>query len=114
MAEPPNRPPDPDDETVIRDEWPKETIVQQRVDEVEQAPPGRRPPKIWPWLLALLVLVLAGLGALWYFSQDDEDDAASTTATAARTVTVPDVVGTTSSEATATAPPSPVVICLFG
>ena len=50
------------------------------------------------------MLVLGGLGALWYFNQDDDDDAAATTATAttARTVRVPDVVGTTSSEATAT------------
>jgi beta-lactam-binding protein with PASTA domain len=102
MTEPPERPPDPDDETVIRDEWgPEDETFVQRVEE-EEEPPGPRPPKIWPWLLALLVLVLGGLGALWYFTQDDEDDAAETTATAARTSPVPDVVGTTSSEATAT------------
>jgi eukaryotic-like serine/threonine-protein kinase len=102
MTEPPERPPGPDDETVIRDEWgPEDETFVQQVEEVEE-PPGPRPPKIWPWLLALLVLVLGGLGALWYFTQDDEDDAAETTATAARTASVPDVVGTTSSEATAT------------
>lgn len=90
------------DETVVRDEWDAEDETSvQRVEEAE-GPPGPRPPKIWPWLLALLVLVLGGLGALWYFTQDDEDDAAETTATAARTSPVPDVVGTTSSEATAT------------
>ena len=105
MAQPPDRPPGPDeDETVIRDEWgrEREVFVEQRTEEevVEGAP--RQPPKIWPWLLALLVLVLGGLGALWYFTQEDEDDAAETTATVARTAPVPDVVGTTSSEATAT------------
>jgi eukaryotic-like serine/threonine-protein kinase len=105
MAQPPDQPPDPhpDDETVIRDEWPPEDDVY--VEQTEDVPPPRRPPTIWPWLLAFLVLVLGGLGALWYFSQDDdEDDAAATTAveTVERTVAVPDVVGTTSSEATAT------------
>ena len=29
--------------------------------------PPRRMPVIWPWLLALLLLVLAGLGAYYYF-----------------------------------------------
>ena len=57
------------------------------------------------------MLVLGGLGAYFYFSQDDDEPAATTTTTAATTATaetavelvrVPDVVGTTSSEATAT------------
>ena len=56
------------------------------------------------------MLVLAGLGAYFYFSQDDDEPAATPTTTAATTthetsveqVRVPDVVGTTSSEATAT------------
>jgi serine/threonine-protein kinase len=60
-------------------------------------------------LLALLVLVLAGLGVAYFLTRDD-DDATTTTSTVATTtaatttaqVTVPDVVGTTSSEATAT------------
>jgi serine/threonine-protein kinase len=73
----PREPVDPVDETVVRDEWSDETVV---VDEREEIVPPRRPPLLWPWLLAFLVLVLGGLGAYWYFSQED-------------TSTVPAVVG---------------------
>ena len=50
------------------------------------------------------MLVLAGLGALYFLSRDDDEPAATTTSatTQAEERTVPDVVGTTSSEATAT------------
>jgi beta-lactam-binding protein with PASTA domain len=70
--------PAPVDETIVRDEWGPETVVQQRVvddgvvvEETETAP-RRKPPTIWPWLLALLLLVLVGLGAYLYFAQQDE------------------------------------------
>jgi serine/threonine-protein kinase len=66
-------------------------------------------------LLALLLLVLAGLGAAYFLTRDDDNNAATTTATTPTTtattaptttkvvsVSVPDVVGTTSSEATKT------------
>ena len=103
MVEPPPRDPrDPaEDETVVSDGWGPESDVfaEQEEEVVEEAP--RKPPTIWPWLLALLVLVLVGLGALYFLSRDD-DEPASTTATQAAERTVPDVVGTTSSEATAT------------
>jgi beta-lactam-binding protein with PASTA domain len=113
MAEPPRVPPDPDDETVIvppedetvvADDWGPETEV--FVEEEETGPPPPRRPVIWPWLLALLVFVLGGLGAYFLLARDDDEAQAPTTsstvATTTRQVTVPDVVGTTSSEATAT------------
>jgi serine/threonine-protein kinase len=98
MAEPPRTPPDPaDDETVVvpaneatvvADEWgPENEVFVEETEEV--APPPRRPPLIWPWLLALLVAVLAGLGAYWYFTQQDE-------------TTVPAVIGMRQEKAEAT------------
>ena len=70
MSEPP--PPRPAravrgrDGVVPRRAWPSrpgaETEVVVEQTETETVPP-RRAPVIWPWLLALLVLVLAGLGA---------------------------------------------------
>ena len=75
------------------------------VEESVTEPPPPKRPVLWPWLLALLVLVLVGLGVAYFLTRDDDNDAATTTSTAATTapqVTVPDVVGTTSSEATAT------------
>jgi len=122
MTEPPTRdPPDPADdetvivppgepvdETVVRDEWGAETVATRPVDEdavlVEETEPGRKPPTLWPWLLGLLVLVLLGLGAFYLLSRDDDEQSATTTAATTQVAerTVPDVVGTTSSEATAT------------
>jgi beta-lactam-binding protein with PASTA domain len=112
MAEPPSSgdPRDPaEDETIISDGWGSEdtVFVEQQQEEVVEQPP--REPRIWPWLLALLVLVLGGLAAAYFLTRDD-DEAATTTAatstaattTAAEQVTVPDVVGTTSSQATET------------
>jgi serine/threonine-protein kinase len=108
---PPRDPRDPaDDETVIVDDaWgPEEQVF---VEQTETVPPPRRPPTIWPWLLAFLVLVLAGLAAAYFLTRDDDGAPPPTTATTATTastttettaalVRVPDVVGTTSSEAT--------------
>lgn len=111
MAEPPTQPPQPpdeppeDDETVVRDPgWavaPERRVATQETLVEEPAPPPRR-PTLWPWLLALLVLVLAVLGTVYFLSRDDDDDAATTTAatTAAQQVTVPDVVGRTVDDAT--------------
>jgi serine/threonine-protein kinase len=92
----------------VRDEWGPETVVTGPLDEdavvVEETEPPRKPPTLWPWLLALLILILLGLGALYLLTRDDDDESATTTAatTQAAERTVPDVVGTTSSEATAT------------
>jgi eukaryotic-like serine/threonine-protein kinase len=127
MAEPPPRDPPPDelppedvpprdpaeDETIIADDWGAEApvFVEQTQEELVEPPPPRL-PTIWPWLLALLLLVLAGLAAAYFLTRDDDEQAATSapttvatttaTTTAAETVSVPDVVGTTSSEATET------------
>jgi len=108
MAEPPPPiPPDPpEDETIVAEEWavrPEGTVVVEQT-ETETVPP-RRMPLIWPWLLAFLLLVLGGLGGFYFLSRDDDEPAATTTAppaTTADVLRVPDVVGTTSSEATKT------------
>lgn len=110
MSEPPPRDPyDPtDDETVVaRDGWPVEgetvvgpAAVEETVVE-EEVPVRRRLPPIWPGLLALLLLVLIGAGVLYALSRDNDENNAAATTTEARSVAVPDVVGTTSSEATA-------------
>jgi beta-lactam-binding protein with PASTA domain len=127
MAEPPPRDPPPDelppngspprdpaeDETIIADDWgPEAPVFVEQTQEEFVEPPPRRLPTIWPWLLALLLLVLAGLAAAYFLTRDDDEQAATSapttaatttaTTTAAETVSVPDVVGTTSSEATET------------
>jgi eukaryotic-like serine/threonine-protein kinase len=108
MVEPPPRDPrDPaEDETVVSQGWGPESDVfaEQQAEEVVVEEPRRRMPTIWPWLLALLVLVLVGLGTLYFLSRDDDEPVSTTTAatTQAAERTVPDVVGTTSSQATAT------------
>ena len=62
------------EDTVISDAWGPESDVFVEegtvVEETEDVPPKR--PLLWPWLLALLVAVLAGIGAYLYFTQQDE------------------------------------------
>jgi beta-lactam-binding protein with PASTA domain len=85
------RGPDSTDETLIDQEWtpgPETRVVVQE----EPPPPRRRVPRLWPWLLALLVLALAGVAAAFYFSRDD-DEAAPPTTQAAAGIEVPLVVG---------------------
>ena len=82
MSTPP-REPDPADETLIIDEGARTEVVEEEV-----VPPSR-PPLLWPWLLALLLLVIAGFAAYWLFARDEE-----------KTV-VPRVVGLTESQARA-------------
>jgi len=99
----------PVDETIVRDQWGPETVVAGPVAEEavvveETEPPARKPPTLWPWLLALLVLVVGGLLAYFLLAGDDDEPSGTTAAatTQAEERTVPDVVGTTSSEATET------------
>jgi beta-lactam-binding protein with PASTA domain len=44
----------------------REEVVTEEIS----TPP--RQPRIWPWLLALLLLVLAGLGAWWFLVREDD------------------------------------------
>ena len=75
-------PPDQgDEETVVIDE-----SARHRQEVVEEVPP-RRPPRLWPWLLALLVLVLGGLLAYLLLTRGPDK------------TTMPRVVGLTESAA---------------
>src|SRR5580765_4075463 len=89
------------------------------------APPAEPPPdrELWPWLLVLFVLVIAGLAAVWYATRDSTGAAgpvtvqttvaaqpattaatttAPTPAAPPRTVVVPDLVGQSGGEAVRT------------
>jgi eukaryotic-like serine/threonine-protein kinase len=69
-----------EDETVVDETRVVEPTPVEDREVIEERPPRRRRDDLWPWLLALLLLVLAGLAALWYFTREE-------------TKTVPDVVG---------------------
>lgn len=64
-----------------------QTVAVEREDVVEETRP--RPPRIWPWLLALLLLVLGGLLAYFLLVRDEEK------------TTMPRVIGLTEAEAQA-------------
>jgi beta-lactam-binding protein with PASTA domain len=79
----PPRDPDPLDDTVVDETARREEIVE------EEVPPEPGPPRLWPWLLALLLIVLGGLLAYWLLLRED-----------AKT-TMPRVVGLTEVQARA-------------
>ena len=83
MSRPPDEPFDPEGETVIDPEWQPGPDHHVLVEEEQEAAPPPRPPRptLWPWLLGLLVLVLAGIGAAFYLSGDDEEPSATPTTT---------------------------------
>lgn len=89
------RPRDPDDPTLHDSEWtpgPERQVVVEEREPAAVPVPRRRLPRLWPWLLALLVLVLAGVGAAFYLAADDDETAPTPTQTVAR-VAVPALVG---------------------
>jgi beta-lactam-binding protein with PASTA domain len=63
------------------------TVVEEEIPPGPPPPRPGPPPTLWPWLLALLVLVAAGLIALWLFTRDNGHHHKSASA-----VTVPGVV----------------------
>jgi beta-lactam-binding protein with PASTA domain len=71
-------------------------------------PPGELPPEreLWPWMLVLLALVLAGLAAAYFATRDDKKGAKSTTVTTTLAQTVALAPARTT---TLKATPTPVV-----
>jgi eukaryotic-like serine/threonine-protein kinase len=87
MEPPPPPPHDPTDPTLRREppHYPP-AAVEETVEVPPPPPPAPPPPRpFWPWLLGLLILVLAGLLLLWLLSRNDNNKPA--------TATVPSVVG---------------------
>jgi beta-lactam-binding protein with PASTA domain len=80
--------PEPDATQPLQRPLPTEEAVYE-----ETVPVEGPPPRIWPWLVVLLVLVAAGLGALYFLTRDDGGDQAGAAAPVANRVDVPDVVG---------------------
>jgi eukaryotic-like serine/threonine-protein kinase len=83
-------------------------------------PPPEEPPpdrQFWPWLVVLLVLVLAGLAAAWYATRDSGTTAGPVTVqttVAAKPRTNPAQQQTTTAPATTTEPQTVVVPDLIG
>jgi eukaryotic-like serine/threonine-protein kinase len=78
--------PRPDDETVVDETRVRTDPAGGRVVVDREVRRRRRRDDFWPWLLALLLLVLAGIAALWYFTREE-------------TKAVPDVTGATLEQA---------------
>ncbi len=76
-------------ETLVREEavGPPPVVEEEYAEPPPPPPPRRRPPLLWPWLLVLLVLVAAGLVALWLLTRDNGHKRGP------RNVAVPNVIG---------------------
>ena len=67
------------------------TLEETRPVELPPVPPPEPPPdrEIWPWLLVVLVLVLAGIAAVYFATRDDHTRANQVQATQTVVQTVP-------------------------
>jgi beta-lactam-binding protein with PASTA domain len=94
---PRRRPARPSSDTAPTEVVPPEVVEEEVpavVQEEEYIPPRRPPlPQLWPWLLALLLLVVGGLVAWFLLSRDSNDHKRTTTPVVASTVAVPRVIG---------------------
>jgi eukaryotic-like serine/threonine-protein kinase len=67
------------------------TIEEQRPAAPPPGPPVEPPPEreLWPWLLVLLVLVLAGIAVVYFATRDDKSQPQATPPAAVRPTIVP-------------------------
>jgi len=80
--------PRPEDETIVDETRVRTTPEGDQVVDRTEVRRRRRRDQLWPWLLALLLLVLVGIGLAWYFTREE-------------TKPVPDVTGATQEQALA-------------
>ena len=67
------------------------TIEEQQPPAPPPGPPVEPPPEreLWPWLVVLLVLVLAGIAVVYFATRDDKSQSQATSPASLRPTTVP-------------------------